>query len=231
MHDPFKTLFVPVRPEGYPFIAIAVALTFLGGILSGNLGWIFLILTAWCVYFFRDPARIVPQGDKLVISPADGILLAPVEAMPPKELNMGDETMLRLSIFMNVFDCHVNRSPVKGTISGMHYYPGTFVNASLDKASENNERQALKVTTEDDVEVGVVQIAGLVARRIVCDVKIDQSLDAGERFGMIRFGSRVDVYLPKGTAPAVVEGQRMIGGETILAELGQTGEGRQGTTI
>jgi len=210
---------VPCK-EGYPFIAIFAAVTLLFFVVDWyTLGLIGFVLTVWCVYFFRDPERVVPQAAGLIVSPADGMVQMIVETIPPKELEMGDEPLTRVSIFLNVFNVHVNRVPVAGKITKEHYHAGAFLNASLDKASEENERQLVKVTTEDDKEVGFIQIAGLVARRIVCYLKEGQEVKTGERFGLIRFGSRMDVFLPKGVAPQVVVGQTAVGGETILADL------------
>jgi len=177
------------------------------------------ILTAWCTYFFRDPERFTPTREGLIVSPADGVVQMITEAVPPSELEMPIEALTRVSVFMNVFDVHVNRAPVDGHISGLGYRPGKFLNASLDKASEDNERQAVKIRTDDGAEVAFVQIAGLVARRILCWVERDQPIRVGERFGMIRFGSRVDVYLPKGVSPLVVVGQKAVAGETVLADM------------
>ena len=177
------------------------------------------ILTAWCAYFFRDPVRHTPIREGLVISPADGIVQMISKAVPPSEVEMPIEALTRISIFMNVFDVHVNRSPVDGQISGLGYRPGAFLNASLDKASEENERQAVKITMADGMEIVLVQIAGLVARRILCWVEREQPIRVGERFGMIRFGSRVDVYLPEGVSPLVVVGQKAVAGETVLADM------------
>jgi phosphatidylserine decarboxylase len=180
------------------------------------LGWIGGILTVWCIYFFRDPVRTVPVGEGLVISPADGRVSMIVEAVPPPELGLSDEPMTRISIFMNVFNCHVNRVPVSGTIETIAYRPGLFLNAELDKASEDNERNAIIVNTGRE-RFGVVQIAGLIARRIVGFVEEGDRLSVGERFGLIRFGSRVDVYLPDDYHPLVGVGQTTIAGETVIA--------------
>lgn len=229
--DTIKSVLVPINREGYPFILIFAVVSLILSAFSDLLGSIGCILTVWCIYFFRDPERMVPEGDKLIISPADGKLLAPVDVIPPAELELGDEPLTRLSIFMNVFDVHVNRTPVAGTITASHYIPGKFLNASLDKASEDNERQLLKITTSDGTDFGVIQIAGLVARRIVCQVEVGQELKAGERIGLIRFGSRVDIFLPKGCAPLVTEGQTIIAGETVLAEIGRKGKARTAVKI
>ena len=171
------------------------------------------------MYFFRDPPRVTPINDNLVISPADGLVLKIECAVPPEELGLGSEALNRVSIFMNVFDVHVNRIPITGIISNLAYRPGKFVNASLDKASDFNERQCIKITTKGGSIIGLIQIAGLIARRIKCDVKTNQKVNAGERFGLIRFGSRVDLYLPNGVSTLVVVGQRTIGGETVIADL------------
>ncbi len=219
MFDSILSTLTPIHREGYRFIAIFAALTLVLFWLAQPLGWIGIILTAWCAYFFRDPERITQVRDGLVVSPADGRVSAIVEVVPPAEMNLGVELRTRISIFMNVFDCHVNRAPVAGRISLIHYTPGLFVNAELDKASEDNERNALVLEMDNGEKLGVVQIAGLVARRIVCWVKETEPLGAGERFGLIRFGSRLDVYLPPGQKSLISEGQRAIAGETILADL------------
>ena len=216
--DSVRKLIVPIHKEGYVFIAIGAVATLVLGQLWAPFGWLGTLITLWICYFFRDPIRIVPQREGLVVSPADGRISQIGTALPPPELELPAEPMLRISVFMNVFDCHVNRSPVSGRIAKMAYTPGLFLNAELDKASEDNERNALAIETKAGI-VGVVQIAGLIARRIVPFVKEGDQLAPGERFGLIRFGSRVDVYLPQGVTPLVSEGQTMISGETVLADL------------
>ena len=223
-----KDILVPINRAGYPFIAIFAVVRLLLYVWWAPLGFVGLVLTAWCIYFFRDPDRITPVDENLVISPADGVVQSIVQAPPPPELDMGDKPLTRVAVFMNVFNVHVNRVPVNGVISGKHYRPGKFFNASLDKASEFNERMSLKVKMKDDREIGFVQIAGLVARRIICDVDEGRAMRAGERFGLIRFGSRVDIYLPEGTVPSVIEGQTAIAGETVLADLKVKGDARKG---
>ena len=214
-----KSILIPVHRTGWPFIIIfAVATVFLTWWMT-YLGFLGLILTAWCIYFFRDPPRMTPNRRNLIISPADGVIQSIVEAPPPAELDMGAEPRTRIAVFMNVFNVHVNRIPIDGTIAIDFYRPGKFLNASRDKASQLNERQCLKVKTEDGKEVGFVQIAGLIARRIVCDLKVGDRVRAGERFGIIRFGSRVDIYLPQGASSTVIEGQTAIAGETVLSDL------------
>jgi phosphatidylserine decarboxylase len=228
--ESIRRILVPIHKEGYPFIAIALVATLLLGSWWSPLGWIGAILTVWVCYFFRDPQRIVPVRDGLVVSPADGRVSLITTATPPAELELPQEPMTRVSIFMNVFDCHVNRSPVAGRIRQILYTPGLFLNAELDKASEDNERNAL-VIDADGTRVGVVQIAGLVARRIVPFVKEGDTLAAGERFGLIRFGSRVDVYLPPTTQVLVGLGQTALAGETVLADLRANEPARQHRTI
>ncbi|SOB95269.1 MULTISPECIES: phosphatidylserine decarboxylase [Thalassospira] len=219
-----KSVLVPINPEGWKFVAIFAAITVVLFLIAEPLGWIGVILTLWCAYFFRDPDRITPVDENLVISPADGRVCMISKAPLPKELELDDKTpRTRVSIFMNVFNVHVNRCPVNGEVVGEAYVPGKFVNAELDKASENNERQILLVRDKEGREFGVVQIAGLVARRILCDVGRGSQLKAGERFGLIRFGSRVDVYLPEGVEPKVIVGQTTIAGETILADIAAKG--------
>ena len=217
----------PVHKEGWRFIAIFAGVT----LLFLWLGWwpladLGIVLTAWCAYFFRDPQRVTPLGDSLVIAPADGRISAIENVVPPVELDLPREMITRISIFMNVFDVHVNRSPINARISKLTYVPGLFLNADLDKASQDNERQALTLETAAGQRLGVVQIAGLIARRIVRFVGEGDGLLAGERFGLIRFGSRVDVYLPAGVVPMVCLGQRAVAGETILADLLVNGPAR-----
>ena len=220
------TFLKPMHPEGYrflPFFVLAALVLFL---LWEPLGWLGLGLTVWCYYFFRDPRRAVPQGEGLVVSPADGVVSLIGPAIPPAELGMDPEPLTRVSVFMSVFNCHVNRAPVAGRVAAVAYRPGKFLNASLDKASEDNERNALCLELADGRKLAVVQIAGLVARRILCWAKVDQGLRTGERFGLIRFGSRLDVYLPPGVTPLVSLGQTLVAGETVIAELGRMGPAR-----
>jgi phosphatidylserine decarboxylase len=216
--DSARKVIVPIHKEGYLFIAIALTATVVLGQLWSPFGWIGAIFTLWVCYFFRDPQRIVPQRDGLVVSPADGRISQIATAVPPPELGLPAEPMTRVSVFMNVFDCHVNRAPLAGTVIKMVYSPGLFLNAELDKASDDNERNALVIESAG-TSIVVVQIAGLIARRIVPFIKQGDLLGQGERFGLIRFGSRVDVYLPIGVKPLVGEGQTAISGETVLADL------------
>lgn len=208
-----------IHKEGYIFICIFVALSVFFGLVWPFLGWVFSILTLWCIYFFRDPERVVPLGNNFLVSPADGVVQKIEEVPTPPELNMGNETRTRISIFLSVFNVHVNRVPASGKITKLHYHHGKFFNAALDKASIHNERQIVAMELDNGQEVIFTQIAGLIARRIVCDLNEGQHVMAGERFGIIRFGSRMDVYLPKGVKPTILEGQIAIGGETILAYL------------
>ncbi len=213
-----------IHPEGRKFVVIAGAVTLLtAGLVAHWLGWLMLGLTIWVAAFFRDPIRSVPQGQGLIVAPADGLVTMIQEVMPPRELTGVDALeaglCTRVSIFMSVFDVHVNRAPIAGTIARVAYIAGKFVNASLDKASEENERQHILVVGSDGTRIGFTQIAGLVARRIVPFVKEGDLVAAGQRVGLIRFGSRVDVYLPAGAAPKVALGQRSIAGETVLARL------------
>jgi len=208
-----------IHREGWPFIVAAGLFNLILFLGAPWAGWIFLPVTVWVVAFFRDPDRQVPQGANLVICPADGRLLPIVDAAPPPELGLGEEKLPRLSIFMNVFNVHVNRIPCNGTVTRLAYRPGKFINASFDKASSENERMALRLKTDGGEEIAVVQIAGLVARRIVCNVQEGQSVCRGDRFGIIRFGSRVDVYLPETARVTVTAGQTVRAGETVLAEF------------
>lgn len=214
--DTITKAFVPVHREGWPFIAIFFIIACVAGLLWDPLLYVGLALTAWCAYFFRDPVRVVPLSDDLVISPADGIVSAIGPVTPPPELGLGEGQCTRISVFMNVFSVHVNRAPVRGAVQKIIYTPGRFLNADLDKASRENERNALIIETEHGT-VATVQIAGLVARRIVCWSKEGDALAAGERFGLIRFGSRLDVYLPENAVPQVHLGQTALAGETVLA--------------
>ena len=216
--DSVRKVIVPIHKEGYVFIAIGLVATIILANLWSPFGWIGAIITIWICYFFRDPVRVTPQRGGRVISPAEGRIRQIAQSLPPPELELPAEPMTRISIFMNVFDCHVNRAPVPGRIAKIAYTPGLFLNAELDKASDDNERNALAIETKSGI-VGVVQIAGLIARRIVPFVKEGDVLGTGERFGLIRFGSRVDVYLPSHVVPLVGEGQTMIAGETVLADL------------
>jgi phosphatidylserine decarboxylase len=215
---------IPVHPQGWPFIMGALALNALGAAISPWLGLLLLPLTVWCVAFFRDPDRATPAANGLVIAPADGKLLPIAAFPPPPELGMGEAPMTRLSIFMDVFNVHVNRTPASGTVTALAYRPGKFFNASFDKASVHNERMAIRLSLEGPAdepprELALVQIAGLVARRIHCDLEEGQRVCRGDRFGIIRFGSRVDVYLPEGAIVRVRAGQKVKAGETVLAEF------------
>ncbi len=223
--DSIRRQVTPIHPEGYIFIAFfAVAALILGSFYS-PLGWIGGIATAWCAYFFRDPVRQTPLDDGLVVSPADGIISSVGYYIPPPELGLGVEPMQRISVFMSVFDCHVNRAPVNGRVTKIAYKPGIFLNADLDKASEDNERNGIVIDTAGG-RFGVVQIAGLIARRIVCFVRQGEIVGVGDRLGLIRFGSRVDVYLPGAARSLVTIGSKAVAGETVLAELGANGPRR-----
>ena len=218
------TVLTPIRREGWPFILGFALASMALALVATPLAWIGAAMTAWCAYFFRDPARMTPIETGLVISPADGLVQSIGPALPPPELGMEARTRTRISIFMNVFDVHVNRAPMDGVITALAYRPGKFFNASLDKASEFNERMSLRMTSDDGKDIAVVQIAGLLARRILCWVDEGQSLRAGERFGMIRFGSRVDIYLDDGMVPLAIPGQSALAGETVLARSLAAGE-------
>ena len=212
---------VPVHREGLPFIGIFALASLLLFWVWSPLGWIGTVLTIWCALFFRDPDRVTPTREGLVVAPADGRVSKIINAVPPAELNLGERALPRVSTFMNVFNCHINRSPATGRIEKIVYKAGTFINADLDKASENNERNSFTISS-GTTRVVVVQIAGLIARRIVTFAREGASVRAGERIGMIRFGSRVDVYLPEGTRPLVAEGQTAVAGETVIADLRAT---------
>ena len=210
-------IFPKIHNEGYKFIVIFVLITIVLYFISGFLGFIGLILTIWCYYFFRDPERISIGDDNYLTSPADGLVLQVIETDGPKELGLENKKFKKVSIFMNVFDCHVNRSPCSGKISEIIYKPGKFINASLDKASEDNERSYYKIKNSHDEDVIVVQIAGLVARRIVTETSVNEELQQGSRIGMIRFGSRADLYF-ENYEPLVKVNQKAIAGETLIAK-------------
>ncbi|HHI71093.1 MAG TPA: phosphatidylserine decarboxylase [Rhodobacteraceae bacterium] len=219
MSNPLKVVAVPMHPEGVKFVAVFAVVSVLLGLLWAPLFWIGMVLTVWCYYFFRNPVRSVPQKEGLILSPADGVVSLIISTVPPADMGLGDEERVRVSVFMNVFNCHVNRAPMAGEFTNITYHKGKFLNASLDKASEDNERNSLTITNADGVSIGVIQIAGLVARRIVCFVKTGDRVERGERFGLIRFGSRLDVFLPAGVQPKVTLGQTAVAGETVLADL------------
>ncbi len=212
-----ENIFPKIHSEGYKFIIIFVLATLILYLIHGFLGFIGLVLTIWCYYFFRDPERISIEDDNFLTSPADGQVIQIMETTGPKEMQLENKKFTKVSIFMNVFDCHVNRSPCSGTIEQITYIPGKFINASFDKASEDNERNYYKIKKKDGEEIIVVQIAGLIARRIVCETTTDQNLKQGERIGMIRFGSRADLYF-ENYKPLVKINQKAIAGETLIAK-------------
>ena len=220
-----KWRFPSIHPEGRKYVVIAAAVTAVVYLLISHFfGWLLVGATVWVAAFFRDPVRTTPRNDKMIISPADGLITMIATVPPPPELRgpegLADGEYTRVSIFMSVFDVHINRSPISGRVKRIAYVPGKFVNADLDKASEDNERQHLLVESADGLRIGFTQIAGLVARRILAFVREGDPVEAGQRIGLIRFGSRVDVYLPAGAAPRVLLGQRAIAGETILGIVG-----------
>jgi len=217
--DTITDSIVPIHSDGYKFLAIGAGVCLLLFLVWPPLAWIAVLITAWIAYFFRDPPRVTPLREGLIIAPGDGRISAIEQVRPPAELGLGDEPRLRISIFLSVFDVHINRSPVAGRVVRSIYVPGTFLNAALDKASEENERRCLIISTSGNIEIAVVQIAGLVARRIVTFIREGDTVGIGERYGLIRFGSRVDTYLPPGHGALVAVGQRAVGGETILADL------------
>ncbi|MGE0116995.1 MAG: phosphatidylserine decarboxylase [Dongiaceae bacterium] len=223
-----KPILVPIHRDGWRFIAVFAAAALVLAFVWQPLGWIGALATGWCTYFFRDPPRITPTRSGLIVSPADGLVQMIQPAVPPEELGLGADPLTRISIFMNVFDVHVNRSPAGGTVVNLAYRPGKFFNASLDKASAFNERQAIRLRLEDGRDLAVVQIAGLVARRIRCDLRQGQAVRTGERFGLIRFGSRLDIYLPAGVSPLIAVGQTAVAGETVIADLASAEAPRHG---
>ncbi len=214
-----RMVLAPPHPAGRPFLLGGLVLLVVGLIFAAWLAWAAAAFTLFCLYFFRDPERVPPAGAALLLAPADGRVVSVAAAVPPGELGLGPTPRWRVGIFLSVLDVHVNRIPADGTITRIAYRHGRFVNASLDKASDDNERNALALRLPDGREIAVVQIAGLIARRIVCAVREGDAVHAGERFGIIRFGSRTDLYLPEGVRPLVAEGQTMIGGETVIARL------------
>lgn len=219
-----KVIAVPMHPEGRKFVAIFAAVAAALWLVWEPFFWLGVGMTFWCYYFFRDPVRSVAQKPGLILSPADGVISLITKTVPPVEMLLGNKALTRVSVFMNVFNCHVNRAPMAGEVIAITYHHGKFVNASLDKASEHNERNSLTIEAADKTRIGVTQIAGLVARRIVCFTKVGNGLSVGERFGLIRFGSRLDVFLPEGIEPAVGLGQTAVAGETVLAHLGEANE-------
>lgn len=223
-----KHILCPIHREGWLFLAIAAMASFLLFKLSPHAGWVGILITAWVAYFFRDPARVTPERAGLVIAPADGLVQSITQTALPPELGRGAELWTRISIFMNVFDVHINRAPLAGTVKAVKYIPGKFFNASLDKASVDNERQIFTLALPDGREIVVVQIAGLVARRILRWVDAGDAVRVGQRIGMIRFGSRVDVYLPQAAQVQTITGQRVRAGESVLADIAQTGEAWHG---
>lgn len=225
-----RQVLAPIHPDGWRFIAIAAALTLLLFWFWQPLGWVGVAATLWVAYFFRDPWRVTPTREGLVIAPADGLVVSVGPATPPAELGMGDALMTRIGIFLNVLDVHVNRMPMSGRVVTLAYHAGKFLNASLDKASEQNERMAIRLATHEQTDIAVVQVAGLVARRIVCTVMEGQDVIAGQRFGLIRFGSRTDVYVPMSWALFAVAGQRVLGGETVIADCRSQEPPRRGVT-
>lgn len=213
-----EAVLTPIHKEGHKFIAAFFAVSLLlFYFVAPTLGWIGLIITAWCIYFFRDPNRVVPKTEGVLVSPADGTISAIIETEPPAELGMGSDPRVRISIFLSVFNVHVNRVPAGGKITNLAYVHGKFLSAADDSAGEENERQLVRMTTDDGHDIAFSQVAGLVARRIICDLKEGDEVARGDRFGLIRFGSRTDIYLPKGLTVAVEVGQTMIGGETVIA--------------
>jgi len=217
--ESFRSVLAPPHPVGRPFILAAVVAMLLGLVVGAWLVWLGAAFLLFCLYFFRDPDRVPPARPGAVLAPADGRIVSVMPAVPPAELGLGPAPRWRVAIFLSVLDVHVNRMPASGTVTRIAYRHGKFVNASMDKASDHNERNALALRLADGREMAIVQIAGLIARRIVCQVREGDSVTAGSRFGIIRFGSRTDLYLPEGVRPLVVEGQLMIGGETVIAEL------------
>jgi len=228
MHPALKSVAAPVNRDGWPFVMFTLVLAVAAGLVWPPLFWPVAVIAAWVAYFFRDPERVSPVRPGLVLSPGDGRVSLISTVPPPPELAMGEEPRVRISIFLSIFDVHIQRVPIDGTVGALSYRHGKFINAALDKASEDNERMSVRVDTADGRQIGFVQIAGLVARRIRCDLEQGQAVRAGQRYGLIRFGSRVDVYLPPGVAPLVAVGQYAIGGETVFADLASGEPAREG---
>lgn len=220
LSDTMRLVLAPPHRAGRPFIAAGLVVLVLGLIFSRWVGWIGFLFTLFCLYFFRDPERIPPGRPGSVVAPADGKVVSVAPGVPPAELGLGPGARWKVSIFLSVLNVHVNRVPADGVVTRIAYRHGKYVNAALDKASEDNERNAIALRLSDGREMAVVQIAGLIARRILCDLREGEAVHAGDRFGIIRFGSRTDLYLPEGVRPLVVVGQTMVGGETVIAELG-----------
>jgi phosphatidylserine decarboxylase len=219
LFDTWRMAFAPPHPAGRPFLLAGLLVALFGLVTAWWVFWLGLAFLLFCLFFFRDPERVAPGRPNLVLAPADGRVVSVLPAVPPAELGLGPAPRWRVGIFLSVLDVHVNRIPVDGTVTRIAYRHGAYVNAALDKASEQNERNAIAIRLPDGREIAVVQIAGLIARRIVCQIREGDAVQAGARFGIIRFGSRTDLYLPEGVRPLVVEGQTMIGGETVIAEL------------
>jgi phosphatidylserine decarboxylase len=210
----------PLHPDGFKFVLAAVVATVLLFLVSRPAGWIAVVVTLWIIYFFRDPWRVTPVRDGVLVSPADGVVVSVAPARPPPELEMGDGEAVRISIFLSLFDVHVNRAPIGGRVRALRYTKGRFLDAARDEASAQNERMAIRVAPPEGPEIAFVQVAGLVARRIVCELREGQRIATGQRIGIIRFGSRVDIYCPPPYLTIVVAGQRMVGGETVIADRG-----------
>jgi len=227
--DTVTSTIAPVHRDGWPFVlGLGTAALILFWADVDFLAWIIVVLTLWCAYFFRDPWRVTPLREGLVIAPADGLVVSVDRATPPPQLGLGDAAMTRIGIFLNVLDVHINRVPMSGRVAKLAYNPGKFLNASLDKASAENERMAIRLATAEGADIAVVQVAGLIARRIVCTLVEGQEVIAGQRFGLIRFGSRTDVYLPPSWTPLAIAGQRVLGGETVIADARCQEPPRQG---
>jgi phosphatidylserine decarboxylase len=224
-----RQVLAPIHPDGWRFVALAALASVLLSLIAAPLFWLGAVVTLWCAYFFRDPWRVTPVRPGLAVAPADGIVVAVDRAPPPAELEMGTEPMLRIGIFLSILDVHVNRMPLAGRVVKRVYRPGKFLNAGNDKAGDENERMALRIAAQDGGDAAVVQIAGLIARRIRCDVDAGQDVIAGQRFGLIRFGSRTDVYLPPAWTPLALVGQRAVGGETVIADARANESPRRGT--
>ncbi len=220
MLDDVRSVLAPPNRAGWPFIGGSLVIALAGLLITPLLFWLGVVLALFCLYFFRDPERFAPARPTAIVAPADGRVVSVMQVAAPAELGLGEGLRWRVAIFLSVLDVHINRVPIDGTVMRIAYHPGAFVSASMDKASESNERNAIALKLFDGRDLAIVQIAGLIARRIICQVREGQAVQGGSRFGLIRFGSRTDLYLPVGVRPLVREGQRMVGGESVIAELG-----------
>jgi phosphatidylserine decarboxylase len=225
-----RRVFAPLHPDGFKFVAAGAVVTVLLVLMWRPAGWLGVVVTLWIAYFFRDPWRVTPRREGLLISPADGTVVSLAPVPPPAELEMGEDPVVRIGIFLDIFDVHVTRVPIGGRVAALRYTKGRFIDASREEASRQNERMAIRIAPPEGPEIAFVQVAGLIARRIVCDLREGQQVAVGQRMGIIRFGSRVDIYCPPPYVPMVIAGQRMVGGETVIADRLAQESPREGVT-